>query len=88
MTVLCYINAVKSYIHARLSREDHAVLEELKQATGESESRLVRRGLRLVLKELGGRRSALDLARDSAGKFKKGPKDLSTNKKYLDRFGR
>jgi len=79
---------MKSYIHARLTKEDHAVLEELKQATGESESRLVRRGLRLVLKQLGGRRSALDLAGDSVGRFKKGPKDLSTNKKYLDRFGR
>ena len=79
---------MKSYIHARLGKGDRAVLEEIKRATGESESRLVRRGLRLVLRQLGGRRTALDLAGDSAGKFKNGPRDLSTNKKYLDRFGR
>jgi len=37
---------MKGYIHARLSKEDSAVLKELKAATGESESQLVRRGLR------------------------------------------
>jgi hypothetical protein len=35
---------VKSYIHARLSREDRATLEKLKAATGRSESDLVRLG--------------------------------------------
>lgn len=79
---------MKTYIHARLGKDDHSVLEELKDATGESESQLVRRGLRLILKELGGSRSALDLAGDSVAKFTKGPKDLSTNKKHLERFGK
>ena len=79
---------MKGYIHARLSKEDSAVLKELKAATGESESQLVRRGLRLVRDVVVGRRSALDVARNSAGKFKMGPKDLSTNKKHLDGFGR
>lgn len=79
---------MKPYIHARLSREDRAVLDSLKKATGSSESQLVRRGLRLVREALAGRRSALDLAGESAGKFKKGPKDLSTNKKHLDGFGK
>jgi hypothetical protein len=78
---------MKSYIHARLSEEDRAVLEELKKATGRSESELLRRGLRLVREELGKRRSALQLAGKSAGKFAGGPKDLSTNKKHLAEFG-
>ena len=78
---------MKSYIHARLAKEDSALLEELKKATGESESQLVRRGLRLVRAAVAGRRSALDLAGDSVGKFKKAPKDLSTNKKHLEGFG-
>lgn len=79
---------MKTYIHARLSREDRAVLDSLKKATGSSESQLVRRGLRLVREALAGRRSALDLAGESAGKFKMGPKDLSTNKQHLDGFGK
>jgi len=78
---------VKAYVHARLGREDAALLAELKRATGESESQLVRRGLRLV-RERVTRRSALDLAGKSAGKFKGGPKDLSTNRRHLDGFGR
>jgi hypothetical protein len=78
---------MKAYIHARLAREDAALLEELKKATGESESQLVRRGLRLV-RERVTRRSALDVAGKSVGKFRSGLKDLSTNKKHLDGFGR
>jgi hypothetical protein len=79
---------MKGYVHARLGKEDSAVLEELKRATGQSESQLVRRGLRLMREHLTRRRSALEVARASAGKFKGGPKDLSTNKKHLDGFGR
>jgi hypothetical protein len=79
---------MKGYIHARLTKEDVAVLEELKAATGESESQLVRRGLRLVRDVVGRGRSALDIARTSAGKFKTGPKDISTGKKHFDGFGR
>ena len=78
---------MKTYIHARLSKEDRAVLEGLKKTTGHSESELVRRGLRLVLIELGRKQSALELAGSSVGKFKKGPRDLSTNKKYFEGFG-
>ncbi len=78
---------MKAYIHARLRREDRVVLEHLKRSTGHTESELVRRGLHLVSKEVGQRRSALELAGPSVGKFKKGPKDLATNKKHLDGFG-
>jgi predicted DNA-binding protein len=78
---------VKAYIHARLAEEDRVALEELKQATGRSESELVRRGLRLVVEEERRRQSALSLAGPSVGRFKKGPKDLSSNKQHLEGFG-
>ena len=83
-----YIIRMKTYIHARLSKEDRAVLEYLKKSTGQSESELVRRGLRLALNELGRKQSALQLAGRSVGKFKKGPRDLATNKKHLAGFDR
>ena len=78
---------MKDYIHARLSEKDRAVLEELRKTTGDSESDLIRRGLRLVLQELGRRPSALDLAGRSVGKFRKGPPDLARNKGHLEGFG-
>ena len=63
------------------------MLRRLKEATGQSESELVRRGLQLVAAEERRRRSALDLAGSSVGRFKRGPRDLSTNRKHLDGFG-
>lgn len=78
---------MKAYIHARLGEQDRAVLEELKQSTGRTESEIVRRGLHLVAEQESRRRSALDLAGRSVGRFKKGPRDLSTNRKYLEGFG-
>jgi hypothetical protein len=81
------MHGMKAYIHARLGKDEQAVLAELKKSTGQSESDLVRQGLKLVLKELGRKRSALEVAGHSVGKFKNGPKDLSTNKKHLKGFG-
>jgi hypothetical protein len=78
---------VKTYVHARLDEEDRATLEHLKEATGQSESDLVRRGLQLVAREERRRRSALTLAGRSVGRFKNGPRDLSTNRKHLEGFG-
>ena len=78
---------MKTYIHARLSQEDRAILEKLKKSTGHSESALVRRGLHLAAKELGPGKSARALAGRSVGKFKNGPRDLATNRKHLDGFG-
>jgi len=78
---------MKAYIHARLTKDDRAILENLKKSTGDSESELVRRGLRLVQRELGIKRSALDVAGRSVGKFNKGPVDLARNKKHLAGFG-
>jgi hypothetical protein len=78
---------MKVYIHARLSREDRTTLDELKKATGQSESEIVRRGLQLVAQHERRRQSALALAASSVGRFTKGPRDLSTNRKYLEGFG-
>lgn len=79
---------MKNYVHARLSRKDHALLEELKKATGKSESELVRHGLRRILSDVSVKRSALELAGSSVGKFRGGPADLSANPKHLDKFGK
>jgi hypothetical protein len=78
---------VKTYVHARLGEQDRAALEALKQSTGRTESEIVRRGLQLVAEEERQHRSALDLAGRSVGRFKKGPRDLSTNRKHLEGFG-
>lgn len=78
---------MKAYIHARLGGQERAVLEELKQATGRSESEIVRWGLQLAAQEAGRQRSALDLAARSVGRFKKGPRDLSAHRKHLECFG-
>ena len=78
---------MKAYIHARLGHPDRAMLEELKQSTGCSESELVRRGLKLVAAEERRRQSALALAGKSVGRFRNGPRDLSTSRKQLDGFG-
>lgn len=78
---------MKAYIHARLGAAERAVLEELKAKTGHTESEIVRRGLDLVALEERRRRSALDLAGASVGRFKKGPRDLSSNRKHLEGFG-
>ena len=78
---------MKPYVHARVGKEDRALLDQLKETTGRSESHLVRRGLRLLAQELGGRRSALELAGSSVGRFTHGPRDLATNRKHLDGFG-
>lgn len=77
---------MKAYIHARLSKEERAALEELKRSTGQSESEIVRRGLQLVAQDTR-RSSALDLAGRSVGRFKNGPRDLSSNRQHLDGFG-
>jgi hypothetical protein len=78
---------VKTYIHARLGEQDRAALDALKEATGQTESEIVRRGLQLVAQEERRRRSALELAGASVGRFKKSPRDLSTHRKHLEGFG-
>ena len=78
---------MKAYVHARLGPEERTALEELKARTGQSESEILRRGLQLVVQEERRRGSALELAGRSVGRFQKGPRDLSTNRKHLEGFG-
>lgn len=78
---------MKGYIHARVGEADRLALEELKETTGQTESELVRRGLQLVAQEERGRRNALELAGRRVGRFKKGPRDLSTSRSHLEGFG-
>lgn len=78
---------MKPYVHARLSREDRALLEDLKRVSGFTESEILRRGLRLVSREMAAQPSALDVAGRSVGKFKNGPRDLATNRRHLEGFG-
>lgn len=78
---------MKAYIHARLGKQDRAALDELKETTGQTESEIVRRGLDLVAQEERSRRSALTLAGQSVGRFKGGPRDLSSNRRHLEGFG-
>ena len=84
---MCYTRPVKSYIHARLHPGDRAVIESLRRATGRSQSQLVRQALRALHQEVERQPSALDRAGKSAGRFRRGPRDLSTNPRYLDEFG-
>jgi hypothetical protein len=78
---------MKRYAHARLGAGDRIVLERLKRSTGRTESEILRRGLRLVAAEESRQRSALDLAGRSVGRFRKGPRDLSANRRHLEGFG-
>lgn len=81
---------MKGYVHARLDARDRARLDELKRLTGESESALVKKGLRLVHdREVRTHRkqNALTIAGKLVGKYR-GPSDLSVNKSYLDDLGR
>jgi hypothetical protein len=79
---------VKTYIHARLSSGERAVLDALKEKTGQSESEILRRGLQLVAREELRAPRALTLAGRSVGRFKRGPRDLSTSRKHLEGFGK
>jgi imidazoleglycerol phosphate dehydratase HisB len=79
---------MKVFVHARLGKAERIMLEQLKRATGHTESQIVRRGLQLVAKEEGRRRTALDLSGRSVGRFTGGPRDLSANRRHLDGFGR
>lgn len=59
---------------------------------GVTKSRLVREAVaeyvRRLASKAAGSTSALDLAGDLVGRIKKGPTDLSTNRKYMETFGR
>lgn len=86
---MCYSRLVpKSLIHARLTEDDRTLLEALKRATGATDSELIRRGLRLIERDLRAAPTALDVAGPSVGRFRRGPRDLATHPKHLEDFGR
>lgn len=85
---MCYSGGMKRYVHARLAEQDRLALDRLKRATGRTASEILRRGLKLVAQEEDRRLNALDLAGRSVGRFRNGPRDLSTNQKHLEGFGR
>jgi len=84
--------AHKDSIHARLTPEDLLLVSELKQITGDSESVLIKKGLKSLYNALGKTHKtsgALKLAGHSVGKFSKPAlTDLSSNKKYLGDYGK
>ena len=80
---------MKDYIHARIGHEERMFLKELREVTGENESSLIKKGLRLVYqREVKEKKSALELAKGVVGCFASGLRDLSTNKKHLEGYGR
>ncbi len=65
-------------------------LEGESRARGTTKSALVRESLEKMLAAIpqGGKATCFDLARDLAGSLKGLPRDLATNPKYLEGFGR
>jgi hypothetical protein len=79
---------MKAYVHARLGAEERLLLDRLTRSTGRTESEILRRGLQLVAAEEARHPSALEIAGKSVGRFRKGPADLSVDKRHLERFGK
>ncbi len=76
---------MKATVQARLDKETQAALERLVKRHGWSTSRVVREGIHLVEKH-----HAPPPIRKliGIGKYDSGVSDLSTNKKYMEDFGK
>ena len=70
----------------RLPQPLLAKLEALAVQQGRRKSELVREAIERLVDEKRPRVSAYDLVKDLVGSFR-GPKDLSTNPKYMQGFG-
>jgi Arc/MetJ-type ribon-helix-helix transcriptional regulator len=79
------MNFMKTMVQARLDEESQAALDRLVRRHGWTTSRVVREGIRLVEEQHGlqPRRKLI-----GAGKYDGGVRDLATNKKYMEDFGR
>jgi predicted DNA-binding protein len=77
-------------ITVRLSREMQRELDALKKLTGKSESELVRNAIEELCRQHREEPTCYDIAMRMGivGAVKKGPKDLSTNPKHMEGFGR
>jgi uncharacterized protein YoxC len=72
-----------------MNPEESKLLMEIKKKIKQTESAIINKGLRLVdQKDIQKKKTALELAGDSVGKVSSGIKDLSTNKKYFEGFGK
>ena len=72
-------------VQARLDDETDGILKELRRRTGLSDSELVRRGVR-SLAALSPAPSPVRVV--AIGRFSSGVRDLGSNKKHLEGFGR
>jgi hypothetical protein len=77
---------MKTTVQARLDEESQAALNQLTRQLGWSPSRVVREGLRLMVRQHSalkkGRRKIIGM-----GEFSGGPSDLATNKKHMEDYG-
>lgn len=77
---------MKATVQARLDEESQAALNQLTRQLGWSPSRVVREGLRLMIRHhsvrVKARKKIIGL-----GEFSDGPSDLATNKKHLEDYG-
>lgn len=76
---------MKATVQARLDDESEAALKQLTRRLGWSPSRVVREGLRLMVRHYGAPKKKRKII--GMGAFEGGPPDLATNKKYLDDLG-
>ena len=76
---------MKASIQARLDPETQVILDRLTKRLGWSSSRVVREGLRLLAKD---HKLSTGTKIIGLGEFDAGPADLSTNKKYMEGYGR
>ena len=75
---------MKATVQARLDKETQAALDRLVKRHGWSTSKVVREGIHLVEQR---QAAATRPKLIGVGMFEGGPKDLSTNKKYLQDLG-
>jgi hypothetical protein len=76
---------MKATVQARLDEESEAALKQLTRRLGWSPSRVVREGLRLMVRHYGATPKKRKII--GMGEFEGGPPDLATNKKYLEDLG-
>ena len=74
----------------RISKPERRALRERARSEGTSEGNLVRRALRAygITPEPDSTKSAYDVIQHLIGRRRGGPKDLSTNPRHLDGYGR
>jgi hypothetical protein len=77
---------MKTTVQARLDDESQAALRQLVRRLGWSPSRVVREGLRLMVRHYGTTPKKKKII--GMGGFVGGPPDLAISKKYMEDFGR